>query len=446
MLKAIAHHRLFGLALWVAIVVQALLVAWSMRPWEGGDTPAYLDLANGLAHGFYGTTLSDGPMPDVLRPPGYPLLLWFLLHVWGLPAAGVVLLQVGIYLLTIFLIDRWLARKGVNLIAFRVLAASYPFAAAYSAQILTEAWAMLTFTLVVLLVADERFDVRRLTAAGVIAGIAALIRTDLLLIPIFIGGLIVWRAMKDKHGLKWAVPRTAAVFLASATILLPYSLWNLSNFGILTPAPLATAFGHSLSSAYWQEKLRPNDFYAFMKGTVTRGAVESGWVADVRRANISIGAPPLTSPDNPIRYPTNETRVRSSAALGRAVMQRIESDPGTYIKHVVKNTWLLWNSSRYPGLPKLAQAILIFISYFVFFAGMLGVVLTLARPKSWPVQPAAALLFLYPWLVHLPMHLEARYTAAARPLLLMFASLAVMWVVNRLTVRRVDSSHREQRG
>ena len=39
-----------------------------------------------------------------------------------------------------------------------------------------------------------------------------------------------------------------------------------------------------------------------------------------------------------------------------------------------------------------------------------------------------AFFMLYPMIVHLPPHTEACYTAAARPLLLMFAAATLHWL------------------
>jgi hypothetical protein len=60
-----------------------------------------------------------------------------------------------------------------------------------------------------------------------------------------------------------------------------------------------------------------------------------------------------------------------------------------------------------------------------------GVTLSLLNARDWPLRPTPAFVMLYPWVVHLPMHLEARYTAAARPLLIMFAAMTLSWFIRR---------------
>lgn len=422
---------LFRSLLWVAIVAQAMLVCWSLRPWIAGDTPAYLDLARGLSRGGYGVVTAHGVMPDVLRPPGYPIVLYILLYVVGLPVAAVVWLQIGIYLLTLLLIDRWLARRSIDPFLFRLIAAIYPFAAVYSANILTEAWVALALTGIALLLASEEFTIPRLIAAGAISGLATLFRVDLLLIPLMIAVLVAWKAFRIRAGFSWGLARSLAGLISAAAVLLPYSIWNLQHFGKLSPLPAATAFGNSLYTAYWQEILPNEDMVAFYMGRITPRARESGWADEVTRVNKSIGAPPGAGSENPVHDPTIRTRIASSPAFGRAAIKRIESNPSVYVKHVIKNVWLLWNTSRYPGVPAAAALLLFAISYSVWFAAMGGVTLSLLNARDWPLRPTPAFVMLYPWVVHLPMHLEARYTAAARPLLIMFAAMTLSWFIRR---------------
>jgi hypothetical protein len=232
------------------------------------------------------------------------------------------------------------------------------------------------------------------------------------------------------------------VVLPAAAVLLPYSIWNFEHFGRLSPLPAATAFGNSLYTAYWQEILPNNDMEAFYGGTVTARARDSGWAAEVTRVNRSIGAPPDAGSENPIHDPTIRTRIASSPAFGRAAIKRIEANPSIYVKHVIKNIWLLWNTSRFPGVPGAAAFLLFIISYFVWLAGMGGAALTLLKARDWPLRPTAAFVMLYPWAVHLPMHLEARYTAAARPLLLMVAGLTLSWLGRRLWTWRLEARSR----
>jgi hypothetical protein len=424
--------RAVGTLLLAVIALQAFLVCLALRPWIAGDTPAYLELASNLSRGFYGMTTIEGNVPDVLRPPGYPILLWLFLHVLKLPVAAVVAIQVCLYLASLWLIDRWLARNGIRPFYFRLLAAAYPFAAAYSAFVLTEPWMMLALTAIGLIMAKPLHDRMDLAGLGIMAGVAIMFRTDLLLLPVLLGATIAWQDYRGGCSVQSVARRTALLLVPCALVLIPYSAWNQQHFGKFTPAPMAAAFGNSLFTAYWQEVLPHEDMRSYYNGIITDRAMKSGWVDEIRRVNLSVGAQPYIAPENPIRHLTMKDKIATSSAFGRAAIERIRQDPGRYVWHVTKNVVLLWNTSRYEGVPPPAQRVLMAASYVVFLLGMLGVLLTLAQPGGWPLRMGTALVMLYPYAVHLPGHLEARYTAAARPLLLMFAGATLAYLVGRI--------------
>jgi len=127
-------------AAWVLIVIQCAAAIWLFRPWAIGDSFHYLALAQGLSHGSYGTVTQAGFEPDVLRPPGYPLILALLLYVLHLPHVAVVMLQLVAYCGAIYSLQHYLRRAGGNPVPFIVVAAAYPFAMLYSTYLLTEAW------------------------------------------------------------------------------------------------------------------------------------------------------------------------------------------------------------------------------------------------------------------------------------------------------------------
>ena len=417
----------------VAIVVQAVIVAWGLKPWLAGDSPSYLLLAKNLDAGFYGEHLANGWAPDSLRPPGYPILLWFLLYALNLPLVCVVVSQVGAYLASLFLVDRMLETDGLKL-AFRLFAAAYPFAAAYSANIMTESWAMLALSSSAYLLTRPSLRSSSILAAGGILGLASLFRTDLLLLPIGIAFFLGISFIRSGSSFTNAIGRASLILVAAAAMLAPYAIWNLQNFGRLSPAPYAAAVGNSLYTASWQETLELQDFNSFYGGEITPHLARSGYLEEITRLNRSIGAPALTPPDNPIKYPNLETRIASNKVFGLAALRRIEQQPASYAWHVTKNLWLLWNTSNFPSkVPAFVVILLLAISYTVYITGMIGGIVTLVQSRVFERSAIAVVLLLYPFAVHIPAHLEARYTAAARPLLLMFAAVGTCWIWSRVS-------------
>ena len=425
------ESRVARIALWALLVGQCAAVAWQLHPWMAGDSPSYLELAGNLARGFYGEVLEGRIQPDVLRPPAYPLLLWFLLHVMKLSGGAVIAVQLGAYLLAIYLVERFLRGRNLPGNIFLAVAAVYPFGVVYSAGYMTEPWVMLGYTAAALIVARERVGVGGAVLCGILIGLLGLLRTDMLLMILLAAAILAFRAWRGRSGRLRDLAPPAALLVAAALVLTPYAWWNYSNFGKFSPAPLAAAAGNSLYSAYWQEHLPNKTLNDFYSGRITEPLVRSGYLDEIRRWNATFGAPPLTSPANPINYPDNATRVRTNVVFGKVAVAHFKAEPMTYARHVAKNFWFLWNMSEYPGIPRLAKAGLQLASGLVYLLGILGAGLVLLGRLPLTLPRSLVIFLLYPFVMHVPFHLEARYTAAARPLLMLFAALAVTFLVAR---------------
>lgn len=433
-------RKIFDLLFWVGLAAQAVLALVVNRPWMTGDSDFYLRLAESLDQGFYGWLQGGTVQPDALRPPGYPIALWLLLHRLHASVGLVVALQMALYVASILLIDRRLGKDGFSLVPFRVLALIYPFGAIYSGFVMTEAWAMLALTGLALLVSSKELTTPKVAFAGAVAGLATLFRSDLLLLPMIVAIIAIirdWRGIAAPM-LLW---RALVPVLAGAAMLAPYAVWNARQFDRPSPIPVASAVGNSLYLATWQGKIPLDDLNALYGGVVTPRVERAGLDDEIRSLNASFGADPLTPPFNPAAYPTAELQRQSSHTFGRAAVRRIIADPGDYALHVVRNLWALWNTSAYPSMiPAIGRLGLIVISALVCIAGLIGLLVT-ARSRR-PIA-AAGLILLYPMVIHLPLHTEARYTAAVRPLLLMFAALAVLWLVTCYRERRWHLGRRE---
>jgi hypothetical protein len=433
------------LALWGGLILQALVAVLVTRPWIAGDSKVYLELASNLHHGRFGT-LQDGIyQPDVLRPPGYPLALWLQIYVLRMPLAAIAIGQAILYLLSLALIERLLCAKNINATSFLSAALIYPFGAIYSAPIMAEGWVTLAVAAVACLMCSSELRVMQIVLAGLIGGAAALFRTDVLLLPLLVAALILFR-QAPKLGWRVAIAHACLAVVAASAVFLPYALWNYQHFEKLSPAPIASAVGNSLYLASWQTELSHEDLDQVYHGVITEPVRSSGFMEDIARLNRSFGAPPETVPFNPAAYETNDQRIQSSRIFGQAALHRIEARPGEYFGHVIGNLWLLWNTSVYPAsAPPLARFALRAISGLILIAGLFGLFIAVRKAGPWRMLlPAAAVMLYFP-AIHIWLHTEARYTAAARPLLLMFASLplAVAWGT-RKGLRR-PLSQRDQR-
>ena len=432
LLKPLRDRRMLWVG-WLVIVVQCAALLWFMRPWMLGDSAYYLVLANSLAHGNYGALTQAGFEPDVLRPPGYPAILWLLGHVLRLPLAAIVAVQLGAYCTALYALQRFLDARGVNPVPFVAIAAIYPFPLLYSACLLAEPWVMLATTLAAILAI--RGGTMDLALAGVLAGLAAMVRSDLLLLPFVFAGVALARDFRS--GLLAALGKAALPVVAASLVVLPYASWNFQKFGRFSPVPMAGAVGTSLYLSTWQGRLSEDEISSLKVGRVPPHARSIGLVDEAYRINRQIGASEgVRLSFDPYFYPTNRLRMAAAGAYFDAGLRRVEEDPRLYAGHVIRNIWNLWITRSYPAnIPPLLVAALKLSCWLVLAAGFVGLAAALVRPAGWIVPWGLVPIAFYPAAVHLGLHTEARYTAAARPLLIMFAGALAAWALEQADER-----------
>jgi hypothetical protein len=307
--------------------------------------------------------------------------------------------------------------------------AVYPFPLLYSASVLAESWAIVATTVSALLLAGGKR--REYALGGAAAGIAALIRSDLLLLPFVMAAAITIYERRRSRPL--ATIGTAALpIITAGLILLPYASWNYLNFGRPLPTPTAGAIGTSLYLSTWQNQITWSDTEALIAGTTTAHVEEIGLGAGFRAINREIGAPLNIQAFDPWAYPSNDLRIAAAHAFLRAAIVRISADPGAYARHLLNNTWALWVTKRYPGLPDVAAIALRVSSWAVYLLGLIGMAMAVASPRGWSLPWLLVPVALYPAAIHLWLHTEARYTAAGRILLMMFAATFIVWLLDKL--------------
>jgi hypothetical protein len=425
-LRTILESRSLLIAAWAIIIIECVLAAYRLSPWIVGDSHHYLALAQNLTQGRYGSLTQAGFEPDVLRPPGYPIVLWFFLYVLGLPAWAVVAVQLACVCGAIYFIQRFLAARGINQTLFICFAAAYPFPLLYSASLLAESWAVVATTAAALLVAAA--NPRGYALAGAAAGVAALMRSDLLLLPLFMSAAIALHEWQLSPRLV-AIRNATLPIVTAVLVLLPYASWNLINFGRPQPTPIAGAIGTSLYLSTWQSQMTWDDTMALIAGRTTTHVEQIGLGAGFRAIDREIGAPQNIQAFDPWAYPTNRLRIAAASAYQDAAIDRISADPANYGRHVLNNMWALWVTKRYPGLSDPLAIVLRASSWAVYLLGFAGMAAAVVSPRRWLLPRFLVPVVLYPAAIHLWLHTEARYTAATRLLLLMFAAAFVGWLI-----------------
>jgi hypothetical protein len=218
----------------VAVAAIVLRVAWlvAVNPPLVGDASWYHLRAIGLAAGQ--GYVVDG-RPTAHFPPAYPLLLSALYYVFGPhPIAG----QTVNLLLTIVLIGLT-ARLGFRLFGpavgrtAAVLMALWPGQIPYAAVLLAEPlFAVLVLAFILLMLpSEEATRVRRAALAGLLVGLASLLR------PVGLGliALVPALALAWQAGVKRAIWMTVAAGIAIAVVLAPWVCRNAMVFGAFIP-------------------------------------------------------------------------------------------------------------------------------------------------------------------------------------------------------------------
>jgi len=422
-----------GLALWALLVVEAAFVWWLRKPWLTPDSTLYLELARNLSGPGFVSDSSSGLLPDATRPPGYPLFLNLLVYRFHFAIGTIVALQLVMYLASIWLFARQLARTVLLRTALLGVAAVYIFPFFYSAAVLSEALAILIVaSLAVVLSTRWRRSILQMAVAGALVGVGGLVRTDLLPLLVAVLAIAVWRN-RDRP---WRAASAVLCAMAAAmAILLPYMSWNQRAFGSFSPVPVGSLVGQSLYLATWESSLPFADRAIINSEPVTPGAIRAGLPAKIAaiRQQARDDAPRI---ETARRYPERRLQIAESRSFLEAAIQRIGERPSDMVFHIVKATWRLVNTGDYPGIPRAVGLAMTVVSFAVFALGVLGAVGTLAlRPR--PVSAAPLLVWLCVQAPHLPLHTEARYTADVRLIVMLYAAVAVALLIDR---RRPQSS------
>jgi 4-amino-4-deoxy-L-arabinose transferase-like glycosyltransferase len=246
-LSVAAHRGDLGL-LWIAVVVALcarLLVVFALPVTQFSDMAWYYGRAIELLEtGRY----AEGGVPTAFWPVGYPAFLAGMLGLFGRSQLVGQLANVALSVLCVVLLHRWcLVRFGSPRIAgIAALAlAVYPNHLGYSVGLYSEPL-FTALLLCILLLVQPQAGWQRLALAGVLAGLATLVKAQtqllgpILLLVLAWGG---WNLRSLKRALGLAAVGTAFMVLTIAP-------WTLRNWQVMgEPVPVSTNGGISLLSA-----------------------------------------------------------------------------------------------------------------------------------------------------------------------------------------------------
>jgi 4-amino-4-deoxy-L-arabinose transferase-like glycosyltransferase len=239
----------------VALALRVLLVALTWHTHLTLDPSDFNRTAASIAHGhgYPPSNRAPGGGPSAFRPPAYPFFLAAVYVVAGHTApalgrlAGAVLGVLSVALIGLIALRLW--DRRVAMVAL-VIAAIGPPLIVLSTALISEALFVPLVLAAVLTALEARGRSRRLrwaTATGVLAGLAALTRTNglILLLPLALAFVPrgTWRRPRS-----WIAPAT--VLLAAALTIAPWTIRNALVFHAFIPVSDET--GYTLAGTYNQ--------------------------------------------------------------------------------------------------------------------------------------------------------------------------------------------------
>ncbi len=239
------------LAAWVVGAVVFTVAARAMNPYPVGvlyDDAVYVELGKAIASGAGLHYLSLPGMPAATHfPPGYPLLLAVLWRLWPAFPANVFLFKL-VNALLVAVAAVWIARiarERFGCTPWRAAAAAVVLSVGVPTLVLSDVVMseplFLALVLPVLLIAERVADADggsgRAALAGVLAGVATLVRTQGVAL---VGALAIVLLLRRRY-------RQAVVSVGSAIVVLaPWIWWVHAHAGVL-PAPTRGTYGPYLT-------------------------------------------------------------------------------------------------------------------------------------------------------------------------------------------------------
>lgn len=429
------RRQSFRLVLATVVLVEAAVILGTLGfakaplTWDGRQ---YHVMAVNLMQSGTLSLSENAPIePTIFRTPGYSLFLAGVYWLTGRsPAAArtAQFLMHGLSSYLVYLLARRAFAEGTARLAGLLHATYLPlvFLATY---LLNEALTVfLVLLLVLVLPPEKRGAPLRVFVAGLLGGIATLVRPTLSLLPCLLMGLFFLRAGRAHR--RRALAATLLLVLGWGLPILPWGLRNLSLTGRFVP--LASTGGHSF---YWSVqqyagavsyRLTLPEFERIVIEDNRRIALAD---AEIRQGSESL-APHGVRPPHGIRRELLLNRQYAEEALADA--KRLS--PGHVAVSAAERLAYLWSTSDMAPFPGLFHRV-VQIQWAVL-AVALATGICLSRPGL--AHAPLWLLPLYLSLIHLVFHSEPRYSIPGRPFLMVYSAAGLAWVYCRIlgTIRR----------
>jgi 4-amino-4-deoxy-L-arabinose transferase-like glycosyltransferase len=419
-LALVAGIGLNALLLFVVIPVTAEMFAGSYRV---GFVDDYDEIANNVASGV-GYRLDASMGETMMREPGYPLFLAGVFKIFGYGIDAARVANFLLALATVLLIRR-VATKVSDDPAVPVVAALlflyHPgvlLAEARGGVELLFMFVLLGFALT-LHWAVERGLWRHYFIAGMVLGVAVLVRSTPLLLPLFILGFLFLTG-RDIAERSRSIANVLVLVLGGATVLSP---WIIRNYALVHEF-VPTASVRSVAAQegqYTCEHMTLGDSFQASQADA----------AEYRNAVArQLGVPFQGRYYQYFYTPADE--LTFNRVLGERVRDRYMQNPSLLGKCMAKNLvnfWILGKTWKATAANTLVQGPLVAAA---FVGAWLIWKRERARPSAMLMLGILVMLLVYLVAVHAPIIAHARHSIPLVPVLAIFGSAATLQLLRTL--------------
>jgi len=373
-----------------------------------------------------GEWLPEGPF---WRPPGYqyflaPLL--FLSRGDPLPARVVQVVMAGAVCGLIYLIGRRTFGHGVGLLAGSV-AAVYGMLIYFSTELLATTLEIFinALLLIAVLVADERKTPGRWVVAGVLLGLSALIRPNILLFGIFLFlavlGLKSWRS-------NWR----SALALAVGILILVLPVTAINAFHGGDRVLIAAQGGANLYIG--------NCSYADGKSAILLGPIESEYLQTLGEYYDQVHMISTVVAEKDLGRELKASEV--DRYWYAKTLDYVAKEPGHFVRLLFHKLYFFWNNhevSNNRNIDVFLKQHAPWLRPPLPWFGLIAPLALMGMVVSWRRGRSSRLLVLYAGAQMVSLLLFfvcARFRMSAVIVLIVFASYALVWIVRK--VREAD--------
>jgi 4-amino-4-deoxy-L-arabinose transferase-like glycosyltransferase len=418
-----------SLILFAALLVNAAIVLVGLpkvsRPLTLTYSMNFGDLYNLIARNLEqgnGYRVDADMGPTMLREPGYPLFLAavFKLGGYGIQTARVacVLLAFGAALM-LLLLTRRITSDAMTALSAALVFLLYPGTLVAEARAGIEMPSVFTVILFMLALysAVEKGSLWRYCAAGLLLGVAVLVRSQVLLFPLFLLVYFVFASKSTSERAKIAL-RIAGLVLGTVVVMSP---WIIRNYMLVHKlVPTATVAGVAAQEGLYtcENASASEPFYL--------AQTEAGFERAQLASHLGM---PFRGPYYQLFY-TPQDEVAFNRALLSGVSTEYRSHPELLARCAAKNLffnfWFLGKTQRSTLLNVVVQAPLLALT--------LAGVVALWKRGVLPKTVIVLLYILYIPAVEAPIIAHARHSVLIVPFLaiLAAASLVSAWQALRM--------------